>query len=60
MTSPDESARLSHHAAEQRARDAAVPAPSPQPPPETHSEAIVTSHEGRPTVREQQQREFYP
>ena len=60
MTTPDESARLSHHRAEERAREAAVPAPSPQPRPETHSEALVTAHEGRPTVAEQKKRGFIP
>jgi hypothetical protein len=56
----DESVRLAHHRAEQRAREAAVPAPSPQPVPESHGQALVSSHEGLPTVGEQRQREQYP
>ena len=56
----DESVRLAHHAAEQRAREAAVPAPAPQPQPESHIEAMATAHEGRPTVAEQQKRTVYP
>jgi hypothetical protein len=46
----DEDVRLAHYAAEQRAREALVRVPSPQPVPETHEEAIVSAHEGRPTV----------
>jgi hypothetical protein len=60
MTTPDEQARLSHHAAEDRLRESRVPAPSPQPSPETHSEAIVSAREGRPTVAEQKKRGFIP
>ena len=52
--------RLAHHLAEQRAREAAVPAPSPQPRPESHAEALMAAHEGRPTVAEQKLRESYP
>ena len=60
MTTPHEQDRLSHHLAEQRAREAAVPAPSPQPVPEDHETALVAAHEGRPTVAEQKMRTFYP
>jgi hypothetical protein len=60
MTTPDEDVRLGHYRAEERARAAAVPAPSPQPRPETHDQAIVTAHEGRPTVAEQEKRGHYP
>ena len=56
----DESLRLAHAAAEDRARQAAIPAPSPQPRPESHEEALMAAHEGRPTVAEQKNREFYP
>jgi hypothetical protein len=52
---------MAHHAAEENARLAAVPAPSPQgPAPESHVEAMATAHEGRPTVAEQQKRTVYP
>jgi hypothetical protein len=56
----DEDVRLAHHAAEQRAREAAVPISRPGPTPETHEQALVSAHEGRPTVAAQQQRETYP
>lgn len=56
----DEDVRLAHAAAEENARLAQVPAPSPQPQTEHHVEAMATAHEGRPTVAEQQQRLVYP
>jgi hypothetical protein len=56
----DESLRLAHYAAEQRARDAAVPAVRPPAVVPVHSDEILGSHEGRPSVREQQRREVYP
>jgi hypothetical protein len=52
--------RLAHHAAEQQARETAVPAPSPQPRPESHTEAMAASHEGCPTAAQQKDREWYP
>jgi hypothetical protein len=54
----DEDLRLQHNAAEQAARQAAVPAPSPQPPVPGHETEVLTSHEGRPTQAEQQKREW--
>jgi hypothetical protein len=42
--------RLAYLAACEALAVSAVPAPSPQPVPETHEQAIVTAHEGSPTV----------
>lgn len=56
----DESTRLAHHAAEARARESAVPAPSPQPAVSDHAAEVMASHEGKPTVAEQQKRTCYP
>jgi hypothetical protein len=56
----EESARLGHYRAEGRLREAAVPAPSSQPRPEEHSEAMAVSHEGRPTIQQQQERPVLP
>jgi hypothetical protein len=60
MATPEEQLRLGHLAASQREASAAVPAPSAQPRPESHTEAMATAHEGRPTVAEQQKRKVYP
>jgi hypothetical protein len=46
----DEDVRLAHYAAEQAAREKLIRAPSPQVVPETHEQAIMAAHEGRPTV----------
>jgi hypothetical protein len=40
----DEERRLLHAAAEDRNRQAMVPAPSPGPQPESHVEAMATAH----------------
>jgi len=48
-----EDLRIGHYLAEARAREAAVPGPSPQPVPETHEQAIVSSHLGLPSVATQ-------
>jgi hypothetical protein len=56
----DEELRLSHLAAEQHARDAAVPAARLAPAVPGHSDELLAAHQGRPTVREQKQREVYP
>jgi hypothetical protein len=53
--SGDEDVRLAHYRAEARTRLARVPAPSPQPAVPDHETELRISHEGRPTVREQQQ-----
>jgi hypothetical protein len=58
--SPEESARLAHWQSEASERVARVPVPSPQDRPETHSEAMAASHEGQPTVADQQKRQDYP
>ena len=54
----DEQLRLAHLAACEAIAVSAIPAPSPQPQAESHSEAIVTAHEGRPTVATQQKRKW--
>lgn len=56
----DEDVRLAHYATEARARQALLRAPSPQGRPESHAEALMAAHEGRPTVAEQRKRECYP
>jgi hypothetical protein len=43
-----EDQRLAHLAAEERAREAAVPSPSPATRPESHTEAMAAAHQGRP------------
>jgi hypothetical protein len=42
--SGDESTRLAHHAAEARAREAAVPAPPPQPSVPVHQDELRVAH----------------
>jgi hypothetical protein len=57
MSTPEEQLRLSHYHAEQAARDAVVPAPTPQPPVPGHSAEILSKHEGMPTVAAQEARQ---
>jgi hypothetical protein len=54
----DEQRRLAHHQAETAAREATIRAPSAQPRPESHTEAMATAHEGRPTVAAQQKKDW--
>ena len=54
----DEQLRLAHLAACEGLALSAVPPPSPQPKVETHPEAMAVSHEGRPTVAQQQKRDW--
>lgn len=60
MSTPEEHLRLAHLVACEAEALSRVPAPSPQPAPESHTTAMATAHEGRPTVAEQQKRECYP
>jgi hypothetical protein len=58
VTTPEEHQRLAYLAACEAGALSMVPAPSPQPQPESHTAAMATAHEGRPTVAEQQKRDW--